>query len=80
MNWAHVLASLKAKGAAGLLFFYTDRINRKWPSHKFVRGEVRLHYLRVYLDSYVFALAQHGETQANKIQSTPTTRTLTTAA
>jgi hypothetical protein len=63
----NIMASLKAKGADGPLFFYTDRMSRKWPSHKFVRGEVRLHYLRAYVDSYIFGLAQNGETHAKVI-------------
>ena len=54
------LIQYRIGNAAELQFFYHDRMNRKWPSRKFVRAVWRHSLLSLYNEVVLLTLADHG--------------------
>lgn len=50
--------------AKGVSYWFRDRIGRQLPSHKFVRTLWRSQLVALYLDTYLYVLAEHGEKEA----------------
>lgn len=68
------LIYLRAKEKGDPKFYFVDRINRRWPSQKYIRSIWRHHLLTAYNETYLFTLAEYGETTARVVHLDPNHR------
>jgi hypothetical protein len=68
------LIQYRVGNAAELSFFFRDRRNQRWPSHKFIRSVWRQHLLAVYNETVLIDLAEHGQRFAEVSHLSPSSQ------